>query len=443
MRYLSHTSNDIESMLSAIDRSDIDALFESIPQKSRLARPLKIAQSMSEIELKRLLQDLAGSAPRLSFLGAGATAHFVPEIVSQQLMRGEWLTAYTPYQSEASQGTLQAIFEFQTMVASLLGCEVANASMYDGATALAEAVLMACRLKPQSRNILLSTGIHPEYRQVCHSIVGAAGFNIIECALAKNGITVFDAASSKVEGKIAAVVYQTPNFLGQLEDQRQLVAWGHEHDAVSIAVNTDPVAFGLVCSPGSAGADIVVSEGLGLCGHLSLGAPGVGLFATSQKFIRQMPGRLAGQTVDSKGHRGFVLTLSTREQHIRREKATSNICTNHNLMALAFSMTLALYGKTGFRDLAKRNVQKTLYFREKCAENNLTLAFNGPHFNESVIRFSSERELLQKMRHLESLDIFAGVNLGRWYKEYEGLLLVSTTELHSDADIDNLTSQLS
>lgn len=441
MRYLSHTQTDIGNMLKLVGRTNFDALFDSIPNGSKLNRPLDMVPAMSEIELKRLLQEMAGTAPKMSFLGAGATQHFVPEIVSQQLMRGEWLTAYTPYQPEVSQGTLQAIFEFQTMVASLFGCEVANASMYDGATALAEAILMAFRLKPNAKTVLISTGVHPEYRQVCESILGATGYKIAECAVSKSGITSFDQLQTE-KTDIAAVVYQTPNFLGQLEPQEQLISWAHANDAIAIAVNTDPVAFGVIRSPGSVGADIVVGEGLGLCGHLSLGAPGVGLFATSNKFIRQMPGRLAGQTVDSKGRRGFVLTLSTREQHIRRQKATSNICTNHNLMALAFSMTLALYGKTGFQELAKRNLQKTLYFREKCAEHKLKLALDGPHFNESVIRFSSESELTAKMAVLAKQNIFAGVQLSKWYKEFEGHLLVSTTELHTDKDIDYLVSKL-
>jgi glycine dehydrogenase subunit 1 len=433
MRYLSHTPSDVENMLGVIGRPTLAALFDSIPKKSQFGKALNIGPGLSELELKRELQRLAGTAPRLSFLGAGATQHFVPEIVSQQLMRGEWLTAYTPYQPEASQGTLQAIFEFQTMVASLFGCEVANASMYDGATALAEAMLMACRLRPDAKHILVKRSVHPEYRAVCQSIVGAAGYTISEFD---------DLGAVKSEGPVAALVYQTPNFFGLLEQQEKLVKWAHDHNALAIAANTEPTAFGLIRSPGRVGADIVVGEGLGFCGHLSLGAPGVGLFASSAHFLRQMPGRLCGQTVDTKGKRGFVLTLSTREQHIRREKATSNICTNHNLMALAFSMSLSLYGKSGFKELAKRNLQKTLYFREQCTAKKIPIAFAGPHFNESVVGFRSEQELGQRLDHLAKLGVFAGVSLARWYKEYAGHLLVSTTELHSDADIDYLVSQL-
>lgn len=439
MRYLSHTARDVETMLKVIGVKTVDDLFASIPESSKLKRPLNMHSPVPEIELKRLLADLADDAPRLSFLGAGATPHFVPEIVSQQLLRGEWLTAYTPYQPEASQGTLQAIFEFQTMVASILGCEVANASMYDGATALSEAVLMACRLKPNAKHILMSAGVHPEYRQVCHNIAGAAGYNIIECALDEKGKSNF---STQENGEIAAVVFQTPNFLGLLESQKELIDWTHRHEAISIVANTEPVAFGAIRSPGNVGADIVVSEGIGLCGHLSLGAPGVGLFATSQKYLRQMPGRLCGQTVDSTGKRGFVLTLSTREQHIRREKATSNICTNHNLMALAFSMSLALYGKTGFADLARRNIAKTLYFRQKCREKGLAIAFEGSHFNETVLRFDNEKSMSSKVKALENDGIFAGVALSRWYKEYPNHLLVSTTEMHRDKDIEMLVSRL-
>jgi len=438
MRYLSHTEGDIREMLQVIGSTSTNALFKSIPSDFRLKRPLDIEDGLTEIELKRRLKQMASLPPKMCFLGAGATAHFSPEIVSQQLLRGEWLTAYTPYQPEASQGTLQAIFEFQTMVASLLGCEVSNASMYDGATATAEAMLMSLRLRPEADTIVVSKGVHPEYRQVAQTIVGAAGYKIIECDLNEAGVTDFDITLERV----AAVVYQTPNFLGLLEAQKKIIDWAHAHNAIAVAVNTEPVAFGVVESPGNLGADIVVSEGIGLCGHLSLGAPGVGLFATSKHYLRQMPGRLCGQTTDSKGRRGFVLTLSTREQHIRREKATSNICTNHNLMALAFSMTLALYGKSGFATLAKTNLQKTLYLRRECAKAGLKLVFSGSHFNETVLRFPSETILQNKLKSLAAERIFAGVALSKWYPQYEGHLLVSTTELHSDSDIQELVSKL-
>lgn len=410
MRYLSHTSDDIASMLQVIGRPNLESLFESIPVQNRLQKPLNLPKALSEIELKTLLEDLAGQPPKQSFLGAGACSHFVPEVVSQMLLRGEWLTAYTPYQPEVSQGTLQAIFEFQTMTASLFGLEIANASMYDGATALAEACLMACRLKPNVQAIRFHAGVHPEYVETCETFLGAG------------------------EGKIAAVVYQNPNFFGQLENQAQIIAEAHAEGALAIAVCTDPVALGAIQSPGSLGADIAVGEGIGLCGHLSLGAPGVGLFATKREFLRQMPGRLCGQTVDSKGQRGFVLTLSTREQHIRREKATSNICTNHNLMALAFSMTLALYGQLGFKKLAYHNIKKTIYFRQRAKQAGLLLVHEGPHFNETLLKLTPKQA--QHARKLEKQDIFAGV----WLDKNQ--LLVCTSELHTQEQINELVRSL-
>ncbi|MES2503992.1 MAG: aminomethyl-transferring glycine dehydrogenase subunit GcvPA [Myxococcota bacterium] len=423
MRYLSQTSDDVQAMLAAIQRPSVESLFQSIPAANFLKRSLNLPPAMSEIELKIMLADLAGTPPKASFLGAGATAHFVPEMVSQMLLRGEWLTAYTPYQPEVSQGTLQAIFEFQTMVASLFGLEIANASMYDGATALAEACLMACRLRPQAQAIQFHDGIHPEYIETCKTFLGAAGIRIVS------------------SGPVAAYVYQNPNFFGQLEDQRTIIAKAHEQSALAIAVCTDPVALGAIQSPGFLGADIAVGEGLGLCGHLSLGGPGVGLFATKKEFLRQMPGRLCGQTTDMNGKRGFVLTLSTREQHIRREKATSNICTNHNLMALAFSMALSLYGKSGFRNLAYQNIKKTLYFRQKAAASGLNITQVGPHFNETLIALTPTQVVQAKQ--LEQDDLFPGVWVGQWFPELANHLLVCTTELHTNEQIDALVESLS
>ncbi len=409
MRYLSHTHDDIQSMLSTIGKPDIESLFASIPAQNRLKRPLDLPKAMSEIELKAHLTELAGQPPKASFLGAGAVQHHVPEMVGQMLLRGEWLTAYTPYQPEVSQGTLQAIFEFQTMVASLFGLEIANASMYDGATALAEACLMACRVKGVQA-VKFHPHMHPEYVETCQTFLSAAGITINQ------------------PGPVAAHVYQNPNYIGQLEKQRELIDAAHAENALAIAVCTDPVALGAIQSPGSLGADIAVGEGIGLCGHLSLGAPGVGLFATRKAYLRQMPGRLCGQTTDSKGQRGFVLTLSTREQHIRREKATSNICTNHNLMALAFSMALSLYGRTGFKRLAEYNIAQTAYFRR------LMNIPQEPHFNETLLKLTPPQ--IAKARGLEEQDIFAGV----WIKDDE--LLVCTTELHTREQIEHLAGAL-
>lgn len=445
MRYLPHTEEDQNAMLGVMGKSSIDDLFRTIPDAISLKESLNIPVGASEFELKKELNIRAGKRANSCFIGAGATQHFVPELVSQMLLRSEWYTAYTPYQPEVAQGTLQAVFEFQTMTASLYGCEIANASMYDGATALAEAVLMAKRLRPGASVILLSRAIHPEYRETTNTYAQAAGITLEEIPFNSEGVTDLEGLSKlfdKHQGNIAALAFQTPNFFGQLENGERLVALAHEHGALAIAANTEPVAFGAIRSPGSYGADICVGEGIGLCGTLHLGAPGVGLFATAKQFVRQMPGRLAGETVDSAGQRGFVLTLATREQHIRRERATSNICTNHNLMALAFSISLATYGKNGFKELAYENIRKTLLFREKARQQNLKLAFAGAHFNESVIVFENHDIARQKLDVLAARGIIGGCLLSRWYAELGGHVMVSTTELHSASEMDELVDGL-
>ena len=445
MRYLPHTQADIQDMLAKIDRPSIKSLFDTIPSSYQLKDRLALDRPLSELELKQELTQRAGQNSFVSFLGAGASPHFVPEAVSQMLLRSEWYTAYTPYQPEASQGTLQAIFEFQTIVANLFGCDIANASMYDGATAFAEALLMSLRLKPQTKKVLVSSAIHPEYREVAQTYLHAAGFEISEISLTQNGLTNDTELQNYLQNKAseyACFAYQTPNFFGQLESQKKLNDMAHQNDLLAVGIHAEPASLGLMQSAGEAGADIVVGEGIGFCGHLSLGAPGVGLFATREKYLRQMPGRLCGQTTDKDGKRGFVLTLSTREQHIRREKATSNICTNHNLMALAMTMSISLYGENGFKNLAKQNLENTSYLREQLKKYQIRTSFDGAHFNETVAEFHSRDKLLDVMHRLQSEHIFAGVDLYRWYKQFDKHLLINTTELHSQKQIDLLVKGL-
>lgn len=439
MRYFSHTADDIKNMLQTIGKQSVEALFDSIPKEARV-RNMPQWRAKSEPELMRALEVLASDRPKVSFLGAGATRHFVPQMVSQQLLRSEWYTAYTPYQPEIAQGTLQAIFEFQTMVASLFGCDVANASMYDGATALAESLLMAARIKHGKRTFLLSKAIHPEYRAVCESFLKPAGLTVVEVDFDEAGRTNANQLKDLLANNndVAAVAFQTPNFLGNLENQKELIELTQNCGALAIAANTEPLAFATHEPPGADGADMVVGEGIGFCGHLSLGAPGVGLFACKKAYVRQMPGRLVGQSTDSAGKRAFVLTLATREQHIRRERATSNICTNHSLMALAFSISLALYGKKGFVGLAKTNTAKL----NQVKASSLKLKFNTNNFNELVLEFETESILDEKVSALHKKNIFPGVKLGKWYPEFSNCLLVSTTELHTDNDIDNLIQAL-
>lgn len=446
MRYFAHTPVTIEHMLKACGKSTLTDLFSSIPKEARLKRDLRLPKKLCELSLKRKLEPFLTPSTFTSFLGAGATNHFAPEWISQQLMRAEWYTSYTPYQPEASQGTLQAIFEFQTMVASLFGMQVANGSMYDGATALSEALLMAVRTK-QKKSVILSKSIHPEYREVVRNYFELADLKVFEVDFSPSGVTDLDKLRSIINGigpDLSAIAVQSPNFFGRIEDVRALSQLAHDHDALAVGVVTDLSVSPLVSSMGSLQVDIAVGEGLGLLGALNLGGPGVGLFATKNSLIRQMPGRLVGQTTDRSGRTGYVLTLSTREQHIRREKATSNICTNHNLMALAFSMNLASFGKSGFLNLAKLNLQKTRFFRRRLLElKGPSLAFSGPHYNETVINFKDQTVLDQRLKEALKENLVAGVSLDRFYPALSGHLLVATTELHEDEQIEKLARILS
>jgi glycine dehydrogenase subunit 1 len=444
MRYFAHTAETLNAKLQAVNKDSLDDLFSSIPPHARLKSSLNLPPKMDELQIKRELLPFYTPPSHKSFLGAGATEHFVPEWVSQQLMRAEWYTSYTPYQPEASQGTLQAIFEFQSMVASLLGLEIANASMYDGATALMEALLMAVRAT-NKKTVILSKTIHPEYRACVHTYLKMGGYSVVEISFDKAGETNIDALVDclKSSHDIAAVAIQSPNFFGRVENVKEIAGRVHEHGALMVGCLTDMTATAVLASFGACGADIAVGEGLGLLGGLSLGGPGVGLFAAKKSLLRQMPGRLVGKTVDKHNNPGYVLTLSTREQHIRREKATSNICTNHNLMALAFSMTLAAYGKIGLKTLALNNLKKTLFLRKCLADFGVKAAFFGPHYNETVINLGDEKLLEQRVAHLYQKNIVAGLSLKRFYPELAGHLMIATTELHDDSDITTLAKYLS
>lgn len=444
MRYFPHSAETLTTKLEAINKSSIEDLFSSIPKNARRTALLNLPVPLDECALKRMLTPFYAPPPYSSFLGAGATEHFVPEWVSQQLVRAEWYTSYTPYQPEASQGTLQAIFEFQSMVASLLGLEVANASMYDGATALTEALLMAVRAVGK-KTVVLSKAIHPEYRKTLHTYFSMADLRVVEVGFDQSGATHLDMLKDclKSSHDIAAVAIQSPNFFGRIEETRSIAELIHHHGGLMVGCVTDMTSTAVLSSWGNCGADIAVGEGLGLLGGLSLGGPGVGLLAAKKSLLRQLPGRLVGKTNDKNNQPGYVLTLSAREQHIRREKATSNICTNHNLMALAFSMTLSAYGKKGFVDLAVRNVKKTLYLRKCLADNGVQVAFLGPHYNETVVRLGDEQTLAQRVADAHTNHIIAGLSLKRFYPELSGHLMIAATELHDDETIQTLAQSLS
>ncbi|SNS05593.1 glycine dehydrogenase (decarboxylating) alpha subunit [Sphingomonas laterariae] len=450
MRYLPLTDADRSAMLRTIGAGSIDDLFVDVPEAARLSAPIAgLPNHASEIMVERQLKELAGrnlaAGEGPFFLGCGAYRHHVPASVDHLIQRGEFLTAYTPYQPEIAQGTLQVLFEFQTQVARLLGCDVANASMYDGSTACWEAIVMARRITKRAK-ALISAGVHPHYVSVCTTMAKFTG-DVLETKLPDLtvGAPGDDLARliAAVDKETSCVVVQNPNILGHVADMSELAARCHEMGALLIAVVTEPVALGAIRSPGEMGADIVVGEGQALGVGLQFGGPYVGLFATRDKYVRQMPGRLCGETVDAEGKRGFVLTLSTREQHIRREKATSNICTNSGLCALAFSIHMTLLGERGLRDLAALNHAKAVVAAERLAKVPGVELLNGPFFNEFTLRLSKEARPV--VRALADDGILGGVSLGRLYPGAEALqngLVVAVTETVTDEDIDELADAL-
>jgi glycine dehydrogenase subunit 1 len=453
MRYIPHTEADVARLLEACGKKDVEELFRSIPAQLRLKRPLALGAPMDEAALdahlgalavKNLAQGPGGCA--LSFLGAGAIGHAVPAAVDALLSRAEWYTVYTPYQPEISQGTLQAIFEYQTVVAEILGMDVANASMYDGASACAEAVLMARRVTGKHVAVV-SRGVHPEYVQttrtyVAHMDEGPGILEVPITACGETDLVGLQSAIKKAGPDLACLVVQTPNFYGVIEDLAPMADEVHRAGGLLVAVSTEPLAFALLEPPGRLGADIACAEGLGLAGAISFGGPGVGLFAVKQDHVRQIPGRLVGETVDQDGRRGYVLTLATREQHIRRERATSNICTNHGLMSLAFTIHLSLLGKQGFAELARLNAAKAAYAREVLGKlPGYALRFSGESFNELALKVPGG-DAARLCDTLAQRCVLPGVPLGRFDVAFKDTLLVAINETHRKEDIDALAQAL-
>jgi glycine dehydrogenase subunit 1 len=445
MRYLPHTDADRRAMLAAIGVRDVDQLFVDVPAAARQSASFALPAGQGEMAVERAFTRMAGRnlsagcAP--FFIGAGLYRHHVPAAVDQLLSRGEFLTAYTPYQPEVSQGTLQYLFEFQTQAALLTGMEVANASMYDGATACAEAAVMAARVT-RRRRILLSGGLHPHYRDTTGTVVRYTELDAE--ALAPDPLGVEDLIG-RVDSRTACVVVQYPDFFGSIRDLRPLADACHAEGALLVVAVAEPVALGLIESPGAMGADIVVAEGQSLGMGLQFGGPGLGLFATRDKFVRQMPGRIVGQTLDQDGRRGFVLTLSTREQHIRREKATSNICTNSGLCALAFTMHLTLLGETGLGRLAALNHALAVRLEGKLRAIGGLKVLPGAYFNEFAVALPGGRDAAELVETLAARGILAGVPASRFYPgwpELRSVLLLAATETCSEADMDALVSAL-
>jgi glycine dehydrogenase subunit 1 len=421
MSYISLSDKDRKEMMAKIGISSLDELFSTIPKDIMLKRELNVPSPMTELELIQVFEKITQKnnyQNYLSFLGAGAYSHVIPYIVDYLSSRGEFISPYTPYQPEVSQGTLQVIFEFQTLICQLTGMDIANASLYDGASAAAEAVLMAHRLKGKSK-------VH--YRRVIQTYVKNLGVEIEEIKYSETGEFDLKDLRKKLDDKTAAVVFQSPNFMGIIENLKKISNLAHSVQALSIVVVTEPVSLGILEAPGKLGADIVAGEGQSFGLPLSFGGPYLGFMACCQEYIRQFPGRIAGQTKDVDGKRGFVLTLSTREQHIRRERATSNICTNQAWCALRATIFLETLGREGLKELAGQNIQKANYALDKL-------------FNEFVLEFSGGFEKISGF--LRKKGIVGGLNLGEYYPELKKCALVCVTEMHKREEIDKLAAIL-
>lgn len=443
MKYIPHTPEDIQRMLEAIGIKDISQLFEAIPAEVKLKRELDLPSPLSEQELDLHMRKLANKnsdpASVASFLGGGIYRHYSPAVIGTIVSRSEFLTAYTPYQPEVSQGTLQAIFEFQTLICQLTGMEVANASMYDGAEALAESALMLLRIAKKKKRILCASSVHPEYRQTLKTYTSRLDVKVEEIPYhSQTGKIDFPALDKSLADDVAGVLVQSPNFFGVVEELKDISALCEKKGALLAVAIAEPLSLGILRPPGDYGATIVCGEAQSFGVPPSFGGPGVGFLAGRMTDVRNMPGRLCGQTVDADGNRGFVLTLAAREQHIRREKATSNICTNQALVALMVTIYLCLLGKRGLKELAKLNLSRAEYAK-KAMTKNVQLKFSGETFNEFVIKVDSAEKRLSA---LKSEGILGGILLERWYPELKDCVLVSVTETNTKEQIDRYAKLL-
>jgi glycine dehydrogenase subunit 1 len=438
MRYLPKSPAEREEMLAAIGLDSIEELFASIPERYRLRTPLNLPGPLSEQEIIQYFSDRAGENSRgyLAFRGAGVYNHLRSVVTDAIIQRGEFLTSYTPYQAEISQGTLQAIFEFQTLMCQLTGQEVANASMWDGSTAMTEAVLMAERINAR-RRVLVARSVHPEYRDVLRTYAKNSGLQVEELAFSADGLVDLESTRRAIRDDVAAIVVQSPNFFGGIESLAGLAQIAHSHGALLVVAITEGVSLGVVKPPVE--ADIVAMEGQSFGLPPSYGGPFVGVIASRDKFVRQMPGRLAGQTIDLEGRRGFVLTLATREQHIRREKATSNICTNQALCALAATVHLTLLGKEGLQEMAEQNVSKARFALNALTQiPGVRQSFAAPFFNEFTLEFPRSVKILNAQ--LLSQKIIGPLPLGTSYPELTKHGVVCVTETASRADIEKFAA---
>jgi glycine dehydrogenase subunit 1 len=433
MRYLPKSPADREAMLKAIGARSIDDLFAPIPAEYRLNRDLKVPRQMAESEIvdwfrERSRENGDGHA---TFLGAGAYYHYRPVIIDSLISRGEFLTAYTPYQAEISQGTLQSIFEFQTMISELTGMEVANASMYDGSTAAAEAVMMAVRLTGR-RSVVVAKSVHPEYREVLSTYAFHQGMPLATAPFTAGGRLDLKAVEKAITTDTACLLVQSPNFFGTIEDVEALAKIAHSKGAMLVVAIAEAISLGIIEPPRS--ADVIAMEAQSFGVPLGFGGPYCGVIATREQYVRQMPGRLVGQTTDRSGKRGFVLTLATREQHIRREKATSNICTNQALIALMVNIFMNVYGKVGLKELARQNLAKTAYAAEQFGKHTTVLFPDAPRFNEFVVQTSEDPYAINS--RLLGHKIVGGLPLKKFYPELGNAALWCCTELTTRTAID-------
>ncbi len=444
VNYIPNTEADIKLMLKEIGVKSIDDLLQDIP-KELLCKPINIPDGISEMELKHSLKSLSDKNASLnkyaSYLGAGAYDHFIPSVVDHLSGRGEFYTCYTPYQSEVSQGTLQAMYEFQSMMCELLAMDVTNASMYDGASALAEAAKLALKYK-QKEKIIVSKTVHPEYREILSTYLQGSDVKLVELEM-ENGITSVSDLESRIDKNTACVLIQTPNFFGCLEETEGLVELTRKNEALFVAC-VNPMALGIIKPPGEYNADIAVGDVQALGNYVNYGGPHAGFFATSKKLMRKMPGRIAGATADSKGRRGFTLTLQAREQHIRRGRATSNICTNQQLLALRTCIYLSTLGKAGMIEVGKLNVYKSHYAMARlCELNGIEPLFDKPFFNEFAIKVSGDGEIKDINKRLFEAGIIGGLDISRFYPNIKNAMLLCVTETKSKGDIDKLVQTVS
>jgi len=444
VKFLPTSDREREQMLAAIGVSSIDDLFATVPAEVR--QPPDLPAPLSEIEIRRFLGGLAAKNANARdtafFLGGGIYNHYVSAIADQMLYRAEWLTSYTPYQPEVSQGTLQSIFEFQTHICQLTGLEVANASLYEGASAMVEALLMAERLSKGKKRAVLSAGIHPEYRETVRTYFQNLGLEVVEVPLSADGATDTRALEAACDAATFAVAVQSPNFYGVIEDWKVGSSAARAAGALSVAVVAEAVSMALLSPPGENGADIACGEAQSLGVPMHLGGPILGFLACRAEHQRQIPGRLVGQTRDAEGRRAFCLTLSTREQHIRREKATSNICTNQGLMALASNIHMSLLGKTGLREVALQSHAKAEYLKSEIAKiPGYRIPYARPTFNEFVVEAPEDAEAL--LSRLAARKILAGVALSRYDAKDRRRFLVAATEMNTKAEMDHMVAALS